>query len=301
MNHRGTVLSLIAALLAASPEIQSLQAQTTDTTSVGQLRALDSLRTADPKEYELLKAVLTTVVQMTLGRLGFGPATFTGVADSSTAVAVRSFEIARQLPITGNPFTRQTYVRLNSDQAKIELAERPSLGSKRFLWSDVFLMAEGPWLMDGEPETAMTADIYCARDNHFYFGGSSNLGECKITWARLGVGFMTSRQLTLLEEHFEIERWDQAEIISKPRDYPCTRYALRINKLQESVVMTRSALSRTGDVCDALEVRDVITRLVRPEEWPAAGADGSDPFDLYNLGPSARAALDPKNWLKSRR
>lgn len=194
---------------------------------------------------------------------------------------MRRFERARHLAITGDPFTRATFQRLNADIDRVEKAEqRPSLGFKSFTWDSAWVIAEGAWYMEGEPETYMVAHIYCDRAG----------GQCRLAWARLGRGLFSARALEVLTETFQIGRWDEVEIISEPLDYPCTRYLLRINRLQETVVMTRSTLSK-GDLCKAMDVGDLVTRLIRPEDWPASSSPDSSRWGLYNLGPAARSAL----------
>lgn len=246
-----------AYLVGGSP----LASQAPDATGLHFLHSLDSLQRANPKLYQARRTLAVLGVQMTLGRMGFGQGGFSGLPDSATANAVRLFERTRRLPITGNLFTPATYSRLASEGNVMTRSEtRPSLGLKLFTWGDGVLTAEGPWLMDGEPDAFMKVDIFCSRDATSYFGASSTSGECALYWARLGPGFMTARELMILSEHFAVERWDQSEILSRPLDDPCTRYLLRINRIQQSVVMTRSAISRS-DNCKGFEVRDVVTRL----------------------------------------
>jgi Putative peptidoglycan binding domain len=283
MKHLGTILVLVG-ICVGSTGNRVLEAQAPDTTGLAPLRQLDSLRKANHQEYARMRTILVTAAQMTLGRLGFGPAKFSGILDSATAAAVRLYERTRKLPVTGDPLTPVTFRQLNSDMDWVaESEQRPDLGSKTFFWSDDGVIAEGPWLLDGEPRTYMVARVRCERQ----------WAECRLAWARLGRGFLTSRALQILTESFEVERWDDAEITSRPLDYPCTRYVLRINRVQETVVMNRSTLS-TRNACTHIEARDLATRLVRPDEWPATQPrHGDAPIAVYNLGPAARAAFAP--------
>ena len=285
-RHRSTLRAALIALplLAGAGDAPRLHAQATDSIGLAILASLDTLRGSNPELYETTKVLLITTMQMALGRLGFGQEGFSGVLDSGTALAVERFETARRLPITGNLLAPATLSRLSSDLDRLtKLEQRPSLGLKTFSATDSWLMTSGPWILDGEPDTYMKVDIYCARDNTAYFGGSSTLGECRLVWARLGT-LLGTRELSVLVEHFAIDRWDHAEVVSRPRDYPCVRYDLRINRLQETVVMTRSTLSQ-GDLCAALDKRDLVTRL--GDFSPTTTNLG----ELINLGPTARTAF----------
>ena len=277
--------ALVLAVLVLGPTYSDkIRAQTPDTSGIQFLRQLDSLRRTNPQEYASFRTLFVTAAQMGLGQLGFGPITFSGVVDSSTVASVRRFERARHLVITGDPFTRATFQRLNADIDRVQKAEhRPSLGFKAFTWDSTWVIAEGPWYMEGEVDDYMVVHVYCDRTG----------GECRLAWARIGPMPLTGRTLQILTETFQVGRWDDSEVISEPLDYPCTRYLLRINRLQETVVMTRSTLSK-GDLCQAMNVGDLVTRLIRPEDWPASGSLDSSRWGLYNLGPAARSALQPK-------
>jgi len=273
---------VVAALLLANST--TIRAQTPDTAVTNFLAQLDSLRRTNPQEYATTRTMFTTLLQMSLGRLGFGPIVFSGVLDSSTAASVRRFERARHLAITGDPFTRATFQQIAADRDRVVKSEdRPYLGPKSFHWAGEWVIAEGPWYMEGENDTYMVTHVYCDRAG----------AECRLAWARIGPSALVGRQLQILTETFRVGRWDETEIISDPLDYPCTRYLLRINRLQETVVMTRSTLSK-GDLCAAMTVGYLVTRLIRKEDWPASDSSDSYPWDVFNLGPAARSALKPK-------
>lgn len=290
---RITRVATAVTVLAVGAHSQGVS-QAPDTAALRALAALDSLRRNDANLYATMRRILITDAQMALGRLGFGQLGFSGVTDSNMAVAMRRFEAARQLPITGDFFTPATFARLQSDAARVAVAEqRPFTGLKQFTWTNGWLMVEGPWVLDGEPDTFMRVKIYCARDEISYFGPGSTMGECHLWWARIGVGLFRARELMILDEHFQIDRWDQTELVCRPRDYTCVRYNLRINRLQESVVMTRSTLSRSEE-CAGFEGRDVVTRLADSTSLFQVNPSDTAAFSLYNLGPEARAALGLK-------
>jgi len=61
---------------------------------------------------------------------------------------------------------------------------------------------------------------------------------------------------------WEIERWDEFEIVSKPNDSAfCTRYVLRIDKLQKAVFKQRTTKSDDG-LCQGINKKDLRIRLV---------------------------------------
>ena len=37
-------------------------------------------------------------------------------------------------------------------------------------------------------------------------------------------------------DRYEIERWDEHEIVTKPREFECTRHVIRFNKLQNQLL-----------------------------------------------------------------
>jgi hypothetical protein len=93
----------------------------------------------------------------------------------------------------------------------------------------------------------------------------------------------------------KVQGWTAAQVpiighAAEPHDYPCTRYILRINRVQESVIMTRSTISRSG-TCKGLLTRDLVMRLGESSDPFAAQADGDQVLPLYNFGPAARTAF----------
>lgn len=61
---------------------------------------------------------------------------------------------------------------------------------------------------------------------------------------------------------FEVERWDEYEIVSKPNDTSfCTRYTLRVHRLQKAVFKQRSTKTNEGP-CEGIMTEDLPMKLV---------------------------------------
>src|SRR5439155_12485915 len=147
---------------------------------------------------------------------------------------------ARGLPITGNPFAASTYSRLVGEATRVERLGFQSrgaiLGKRYFLgngWKQGYVRANGPWVAAGVENPAASI-IECFRSRR----------ECTIAEAEYGM------QLTPVVDRFDIQVWDDVEIRSQPVDDECKRSVLRILRAEESVSITRSALS-TAPLCQA--------------------------------------------------
>jgi len=102
-------------------------------------------------------------------------------------------------------------------------------------WNDGFVTAEGPWIAIGT-ENPAALKIECLRDR----------AECIVAEAEYG------EQLIPTIDHFDIQRWDAVEIRSKPFDNVCQRSVVIINRVEESVTIQRSALSKSRE-CEVLQ------------------------------------------------
>ena len=123
------------------------------------------------------------------------------------------------------------------------------------MW-DTYFSAKGTWVFENSNEKMANripkTTIKCYRDNDLCIEATADIA---------------SGQLMVTLEEFQIERWDKYEIVTKPYDYECVRYVLRINRQQRSVKKLRTILS-SKDICKGLEVEDKYIRLINGfDEW----------------------------------
>ena len=221
------------------PSDQELAAGDSLDSGVMYVRALRTLRDSSPSGYDSMATVFIAAIQMQLGKLGFGGGPFTGVADASTRAAIRSFEAARHLPQTGNPFNMATFLRLEKDGEAVTRLERafparmPVFGFQNWDRGQVFI--QGQMLIQGNTSNA-AAQIYCNRQSR----------ACEVLVAKTDGPIMGGIQLD--EDTYTIALWDDVEIVSRPKDFLCARERLHIAKSPESVRFVRTRLSE-GDLC----------------------------------------------------
>lgn len=206
---------------------------------------LQKLKRDDPKEYEKLKATTTFAVQLLLAQLGYGVGPFSETLEESSQTALRKYQKNRGIPEDGDPLSFETIEQVRADSETIDY-QPVSLPSFHFfadLWDRGFVSAEGTWIISNEkmgwPE--QTSKIECSKD-------SRTCTEATAIIRRGG----DSRSLSVDIDTYEIERWDQHEIVTKPLQFGCTRYVHRFNRLQKSGTGIRSTISNEGP-CKGVE------------------------------------------------
>ena len=288
MRIRASLLLLTALLL--SQNSQALQQQTVaptppsgSTAYARMLAELDRLRDADVDEYRRMRTALVLAVQMTLGRLGFGAGPFSGTSDEETTAATRRFEVARRLPVTGNPLSPAIFGRIMDEGDRVLRADTtpgPSLnlfGDSQ--WEQGYFLAEGPWVQDPPSPSADAISLTCRRER----------AECILAYARLVRLF--GLQLQSKVETYRVASWDKGEIVSVPLSYPCARYLLRIGRTDRSVTLRRSTLSLSGP-CSSMSPGDLVARLAtQADETLKRQREQNTIFGLYELTGDAKAAL----------
>jgi hypothetical protein len=197
----------------------------------------------DPAQYE----ELVTGVQMILGRLGYGT-TFSGRFNESTKVALKEYQRYNRIARTGE-LNLETWRRLMSDLT-VSTTKPTPLPPSQFNgtdWEKGYVSASGSWVNSGDAEPPMpeVSDITCAKD----------LGYCTESLAILFEGLLKADT-----NIFEIERWDQFEIVSKPLQSHCTRTVTRINRSQRLVTSIRSKISDDPS-CAAVEGSELYSVL----------------------------------------
>jgi len=208
---------------------------------------LQKLQRDDPKKYEGLKATITLGVQLLLARLGYGVGPFGGKLEENSQTALRNYQKNRGIPEDGDPLSFETMeqVRVDSETMDYRPIGLPFFHFSDHFWDSGFVSAEGTWTIPNEkiawPE--QTAKIQCSKDS----------GTCMEATAIISRGGDSPR-VSVDIETYEIERWDQHEIVTKPRQSgsDCTRYIRRFNRLQKSVTGIRSTISNEG-ICKGVE------------------------------------------------
>lgn len=233
--QRASMLMALVVMACAENQSHSTDGVVLDSSII----QLEMLRDSAPTLYPAFRTLYVVSAQTSLARLGFGPDELSGTLDSKTKAATRRFEASRQLPVTGNPFAAATFARLNADVARIQRAEAYTVHKRWFDsygWSQGVVSAEGPWVADGIDNPA-AARIRCDRVEH----------ECIIAEAEYG-----EEQLVPVIDRYTIELWDEVEIRTRPEDAGCQRTVLHLNRIDSTVTLVRTTLSRTGVLCGAL-------------------------------------------------
>lgn len=206
---------------------------------------LQKLSKEKPAEYAEMRTELTLLAELVLAQLGYGTGPFDGILDDKTRSALRAYEKNRGLPVTGDPLSFETYRQLSADSEAYNYRPigLPFLHVFMELWDRGYVSTRGTWVISGEqmgmPE--QTSQIECHRE----------LGKCTEATAVVS-GEAGERQLSVDIDTYEIERWDQHEIVTKPLQFGCTRYVRRFNRTQNSVTGIRSTTS-AEDACKGID------------------------------------------------
>jgi hypothetical protein len=212
---------------------------------------LQRLKRDKPNEYENTKRMAILGAQLLLGRLGYGVGPYNGVLDEKTKNALREYQKQRNLPITGDPLSFETFERITKDTALVdyEPANLPRLFVSLDFWQSGYVSGKGTWVLTSEkmgwPE--QTTHIQCLRDQRVCIEATAIL-----------TGNDGSKTINLDTDVYEIERWDDHEIITKPRETSasCVRYVRKFNRVQKSVTGLRSTIS-IGGPCKGVEAKEM--------------------------------------------
>lgn len=237
---------------------------------------LQRLKRDKPKEYENARQMATLWTQLLLGRLGYGVGPYNGALDEKTKNALREYQKQRNLPITGDPLSFETFERVNKDTELLDYqpVSLPSLFVSLDFWQSGYVAGQGTWVWANGamawPE--QTTHIQCLRDQRICI---------EATVVLTGKG--GQRTVNVYTDVYEIERWDDHEIVTKPRETSagCVRYVRRFNRVQKSVTGLRSTISTEG-LCKETE----------PKEMHLLLSDGFKVYwDLYQTSKKALREL----------
>jgi len=210
-----------------------------------------------PEEFDKLKEdkkelpAILVIIQSSLWTMGyFGDCPISGKLDDRTKQAIQEYQKHRRLKVTGD-INPETLEKIFSD---IEVVHTPiiGIGSGFHLFTDFwdsYIEATGTWVFeDGTPQAMplQRSDIKCFREK----------GICFIATARIGIG----GALQIDTDIYEIERWDNRELVTKPLDFACVRYVLRINRISKTVKLLRTTIS-DKDMCKGVEKKDFVLKL----------------------------------------
>jgi hypothetical protein len=217
-------------------------------------RDLDRIK-KDPKEYESAKLTFTFMTKLTLAALGYGTCPIDGTLDEATTSALLAYQKKRNIPQTGDPMSFETFEQLEADRKIIDFhpLRLPGLVVVTDLWDDGYVSGSGTWVLSIEktayPE--QTSRINCNEWRRI----------CTEATA-IVTGEGDDRFLSIDIETYEIERWDDHELVTKPRapGFGCARYVRRINRNQKTVTGIRSTISNEG-ICKGVENRELYMTL----------------------------------------
>lgn len=186
-----------------------------------------------------------TLMQMILMRMGyFEPLVMTGEIDERTTNALFLYQKNIGLPVTGE-LNLNTIESLFKDSELFD-SKHVILPSNSFgdnFWN-TFFVASGTWAFENSneimEEPIQGTKITCDRSP----------GYClEIT------AIFRGRVLDLSSEIYDIQRWDDHEIVTKPYDEKCVRYILRINRQAKTVRKIRTILNKPN-ICDKLNTEN---------------------------------------------
>jgi hypothetical protein len=204
-------------------------------------KKLDGLKADDP-----LRVHLATAAQMGLAQLGYGTY-FTGGFDEHTRAAVRKYQERRGIKATGE-FDCQTFLKFDEDTnaaKRVDLEFMLTGNGKGYIsaWEEGYASVKGTWTITND-EAAYPFQV-----SNFQCDKSRK--SCTEA-----TGTVDGLALHVDIEFHEIERWDDYEIVTKPRDTQCTRYVVRFNRAQQQLTATRSTIRNT-EGCEGVEKREL--------------------------------------------
>ncbi len=203
---------------------------------------------ADSQNYKML----SFVVQMALARFGYDPGPFSFDLTEKTRKAIREYQQYNQLKVTGD-LEMELTDQIADDLKTLDAEPNPLPHFFFFgdLW-DSYVRVRGTWEIEGIKQgiPIQTTTLQCYRE----------LSLCIEANAFIGYG-VDDKRLTQEVNYYEVERWDEFEITTKPNDKECVRYTLRIDRFQKSVTGLRLQTRRDGS-CAFIQHSIMKIRLV---------------------------------------
>lgn len=197
---------------------------------------LNELKEKDPAEWNKLHAQDILDAQETLASFGYGT-TFTATMDEKTTEALRAYQEKSGLSVTGDVDTA-TLRRLTSDKAELErhIPLGPVYMFNDSGWNE-FVTIEGSRFEQGKEPDAKTPVL-------------PTRIECFKSASLCIVATQASESSEYIHlEWFEVERWDEYEIVSKPVDLPCGRETMHINRPGKTALLINTAAYKNTKAC----------------------------------------------------
>ena len=247
-------------------------------------KQMDIVRRCMPQLYRMF----LSGTQWELGKLGYGTGPFDGVLDERTQRAIKAYQKNSGLPVTGL-MDEHMLDQLSVDSNLVDRVT-PSLPDKSFSarpWSS-YVEVSGTWIMENEESgnPVQTSRVTCYKA----------WNACLESTASIVPG--TSADLDLDHEFLEVERWDDHEIVTKPRDFGCVRYTMRISRSRSSATKLRTTL-RTAGICGAVDTKDFRIRMGDGSEVTEK-IDEQHRMDIERLVQAdwngMKGAFDMKEW-----
>ena len=206
--------------------------------------------------------------------------------DKTTEASLRRYEARRKLPVTGNPLSYETQNKMVEDIVVLD-TEQVTLASSRIsltFWNR-FVSAQGTWTLKGEPAASrrQATTIECSRQTNRCIEANATLDR------------FFGPHLSATIETYEIERWDEHEIITAPLEFGCVRYVKRINRAQSSVTGIRSRINADRQECKILDQDEKHLLLSDGVQVSTAALQQMEIAKRSILSPEAVKALD--KWL----
>ncbi len=258
-NHRGrlswrsfirAIPQSLAVLLILSSTINAQSPAATKQKERSQYEMeLQKLKRTKPNEYEQMKKMVVFMTQMLLARLGYGIGPYNAILDEKTENALREYQKRRNLPVTGNPMLFETFEQIRKDMKFLN--NQPVFLPGLSVYVDDLnfdlIWASGTWIRtNGKiPNPEQTSKIECWR----------NQRRCIEAMAAIDRRSSFGGRLSINIDEYEIERWDDYEILTKPIQFGCVRYVLRFNLVLKSVTKLRTT-NRTEGICKTVETRE---------------------------------------------
>jgi len=259
-------------------------------------KELEKLKKENPKKYEEMRSDFVFITELVLATLGYSIEPFDGILDEKTKIALKTYQKKRNIPETGDPLSFDTIEQLQADMNTIVYHPviLPRLHVFTDLWDEGYVSASGTWVLSndkmGKPE--QTSKINC--DRH------SNI--CTEAVAIVS-GKGSERILFVDIDTYEIERWDDYEIVTKPLQSTigCVRYVRRINRLQKSVTGIRSTI-QNEDMCKGVDSKEIYMVLTDGFNvyWDLLQERNKKWRQLLNISPTLLQQLESANKEKSK-
>jgi hypothetical protein len=182
---------------------------------------------------------------MLLGEAGYGIGPFSGIEDPKTDAALREFQKNNELPVNGDALDMDLVDKLNEFGGLHDPLQLPPRVSSSFeSWEEGFIRVTGTWVgvNDTIGTPVQTSEITCFKSMDICIEAQAKVFDSL---------------LQVSTEFFDIDRWDDKEIVTKPSDKICVRSVTRINRLQKSVTALDSKISDKG-LCKDAPAKDLV-------------------------------------------